>query len=75
MLHFVTSYMKQNKDVNELESAHNGLEITFNLFVEQQAVMVEYQSCSYINLTFAVAKLVILIELFNYPDVAAYVAQ
>ena len=31
MLHFVTSYMKQNKSRKQtLESAQNGLEISFN---------------------------------------------
>ena len=34
MLHFVTSYTKQNKSHKQtLESAQYGLEISFNLFV------------------------------------------
>ena len=33
MLHFVTSYMKQNKSRKQtLESAQNGLEISFNVY-------------------------------------------
>ena len=41
MLHFVTSYMKQNKSRKQtLESAQNGLEIIFKLTIKKQGFSV-----------------------------------
>ena len=53
MLHFVTSYMKQNKSRKQtLESAQYGLEISFNLHkrVFQRAEIVRAASASAISL-------------------------
>ena len=56
MLHFVTSYMKQNKSLKQtLESAQYGLEISFNHMLQHYMGLVEILS----GLMFEVAFIVI----------------
>ena len=50
MLHFVTSYMKQNRSPKQtLESVQNGLEISFNIIIMVSGASIKFEVDSWLE--------------------------